>query len=52
MSKKGYLKAGNIIIIHKYNEIAPIQPIGQGNPPYQVHFYPNSQRLVIYGVKK
>lgn len=52
MITKKYLRKGNMIVIHKYNEIAPTQPHGRGSLPYEVHFYPNSKKIVIIGIRK
>jgi len=51
MGKKGYLKAGNSVIVHKYTETAPVAPVGAGKAPYEVHFFPGSKKIVVKGRK-
>jgi hypothetical protein len=52
MIDKGYLKAGNRLIIHRYNETAPIGPVGIGKSPFEVHFFPGSLKILVKGVWK
>ena len=52
MAEKGYLKAGNLFIVHKYDE----KPMIKMNPAaatkyhrFQLHFFPGLESIVIYG---
>jgi len=50
MIEKGYLRKGNLFIVHKYNEAAPtVAGGGNAKPPYEVHFYPGSRQIVVKG---
>lgn len=48
---KGYLKKGNSMIVHSYIAKAPFGIGSRGRPPFEVHFYPGSKKLVIFGLK-
>ncbi len=52
MIRKLYLAKGNHIIVHPYYEAAPHEPIRVANPPYEVHFYPFSQKIYIRGERR
>ncbi len=49
MRNKGYFKAGNSLVVHKYSETASLSPRGRGKPPFEVHFFPGSKKMVIKG---
>lgn len=52
MIKKGYMKRGNSIVIHAYNEGLPtLQTDGNATAPYAVHFYPGVKKIVVIGSK-
>lgn len=49
MRKKGYFRPGNSFYIHKYSENALLLPRGRGKPPFEVHFFPGSKKIIIKG---
>ncbi len=51
MIRKGYLKAGNKIFIHSYLEKEPVRTRSNGQPPYELHFYPGSKKIVVEGTR-
>lgn len=54
MIGRGYLKTGNAVIVHGYADVLnPTRLIGNPHAlgPYELHFYPASKKLVVYGVK-
>jgi hypothetical protein len=59
MISKKYVKIGNIIKIHSYNEdpnewlmMNKIKRDETGGPPYEIHFFPGFYKLIIIGNKK
>jgi hypothetical protein len=51
MIKKGYLKKGNLVVVHSYRQEMPIGQRSIGKAPFEFHFYPKSNKVVIYGTK-
>ena len=49
MIKKGYMRKGNLVVVHKYTAKAPTGPVARGRRPYEVHFYPGAKKIVITG---
>lgn len=50
MQAKGYLKRGNLFIVHDYFEDAPLlKTKKKGTPPFELHFYPKSQKILVKG---
>lgn len=50
MKKKGYLDKGNTLVVHGYDEGAPVDvPVEAGKKPFEVHFYPGSAQIFIFG---
>ena len=52
MAEKGYLKAGNFFIVHKYNEKPQVKMNTAAATKYhrfQLHFFPGLEAIVIYG---
>lgn len=52
MIKRLYLAKGNHLLVHPYKELAPHQPIRIANPPYEIHFYPGSNKIYIRGERR
>jgi hypothetical protein len=52
MIKKGYMKRGNTIEIHSYDEGLPaLEKDAKGTKPFEVHFYPGRDTILILGSK-
>jgi hypothetical protein len=51
MVDKGYLAKGNLVFIHKYAKKSPLLIQEPGSVPYEVHFYPAAEMILIMGIK-
>jgi hypothetical protein len=52
MALKGYLKVGNLFIVHKYNEKPSIKinsTVAGKYSRFQVHFFPGLEQIVVCG---
>ncbi len=49
MQERGYVKKGNLLVVHSYRQKAPIGPRRIGKAPFEFHFYPFSNKIVIFG---
>lgn len=52
MIARGFLKTGNTVVVHGYTDVlnpARLVPSPHAPAPYEVHFYPASKKLVVYG---
>jgi hypothetical protein len=50
LKQKGYVDRGNTFVVHEYTEEAPLDlPVEAGKKPFEVHFYPGSQHILIFG---
>lgn len=52
MAQKGYLKVGNLFIVHKYNERPSIKINAAAAGRYhrfQLHFFPGLERIIVCG---
>lgn len=50
MIKKGYMKRGNTIVIHGYDEKLPsLTQDAAGRTPFEVHFFPGEKKILIFG---
>ena len=50
MTAKGYMKRGNLVVIHGYGDRAP--PFKRSVPvtgPCEVHFFPGAKKILIKG---
>lgn len=45
MTSKGYMKKGNTVVIHRYDEKMPYYPFdSEVKPPYSVHFFQENKK--------
>lgn len=52
MIKRGFMKRGNTIVIHPYSEALPsIENDSGGTAPFEVHFYPGKDKILVLGRK-
>jgi hypothetical protein len=52
MARKGYLKAGNWFIVHRYNERPRIvinRAVADNYHRFQLHFFPGLEAVIVYG---
>ena len=51
MQRRGYLRAGNIFVVHAYDEKPMVREAERGAlyKHYQVHFFPKVELLYVYG---
>jgi hypothetical protein len=50
MRAKGYLAKGTTVVVHDYSARSRIaSPSSRAKKPFEVHFYPGDQTIVVYG---
>ena len=50
MINKGYFKAGNTVVVHKYKAKIPRWDSDTGGTaPYEIHFFPGARQVVVVG---
>jgi hypothetical protein len=53
MYKKQYLKKGNLVVVHRYDESLPAMSSNpKGAAPFEIHFYPGKKKILILGTGK
>lgn len=53
MVNRGYMKRGTRVVVHKYKErVVTFTKLGNGKPPYELHFYPGIGKLLVMGVSQ
>jgi hypothetical protein len=50
MMDKGYFKAGNAVVVHKYDEKVPFWISNpSGVAPFELHFFPGERKVIVVG---
>jgi hypothetical protein len=51
MERKGYLRRGNLVVIHRYSEKTHnfTRSTSAAKPPFELHFFPKLFKVLVVG---